>query len=225
MDLTRLELTGSGSPVLEDVSGHSGNGFAQLDVSQIGTLVYASSPGTFGLSSLFWLNGSGNPQPLPAATANYKFPRASPDGSRIAVGNGNLFTYDWALNRMTPLTFLKGSVQPFPTWTPDSKHLLFSIDSQDLSRPGIYWIRADGAGEPQRLVEGSNLSPSSFLPDGTRFAYFRRMPEYGIWTVALDLSDFGTSEAGEAGSIPRLEGRSAAASFLSGWEMDLIHYF
>jgi serine/threonine-protein kinase len=66
---------------------------------------------------------------------------------------------------------------------------LFSIDSQDLSGPGIYWIRADGAGEPQRLVEGSNLSPSSFLRDGTRFAYFRRLPNYGIWTVALDLSD------------------------------------
>jgi serine/threonine-protein kinase len=62
---------------------------------------------------------------------------------------------------------------------------------------GIYWIRSDGAGEPQRLFEGENLTPRSFSPDGKRLTYSRGGPDFGIWTVALDLTDPERPKAGK----------------------------
>jgi eukaryotic-like serine/threonine-protein kinase len=91
---------------------------------------------------------------------------------------------------MTRLTFLKAAVLD-PVWAPDGKHLVFSILSHDLSGPGVYWIRADGAGEPQRLLDGPYL-PGSFSPDGKILAYSTSAStttEYGIWMLPLDLAD------------------------------------
>jgi len=55
---------------------------------------------------------------------------------------------------------------------------------------GISWIRADGGGEVQSLLPGSN-TPSSFSPDGTRLAYYSSNPGTGgdIWMLPLDVSD------------------------------------
>jgi len=131
---------------------------------------------------------------LPAASAAYGAPpRPSPDGMHIAVritdGSGtNLSVYEWATNRMTRLTFIKGAVVQYPTWTPDGKHIVFPISSNDLSGPGIYWMRADGAGEPQRLLE-TPYETDSFSPDGKRLAVSNPVGEPGIWTLPLDMTD------------------------------------
>src|SRR5262249_35426708 len=87
---------------------------------------------------------------------------------------------------------------PFlPAWTPDSKHIVFSVVSNSFSGPGLYWIRADGAGEPQRILEGGANAPQSFSPDGTRLAYAHNQgPDYGIWTLPLDLTDPEQPKAG-----------------------------
>jgi serine/threonine-protein kinase len=70
--------------------------------------------------------------------------------------------------------------------------------TNDLSGPGIYWMRADGAGEPQRLLEGAH-APSSFSPDGKRLAFSNPnlQDEYGIWTLPLDLTDPEHPKAGK----------------------------
>jgi serine/threonine-protein kinase len=203
MDLKRLELTGPPSPVLDDMSGHANNGFPQLDFNPSGTFVYvrgAAAPST----GLFWLDATGNPRPLPAPSGDYRSVRASPDGTRIAVqireASANLSVYEWARNRMTRLTFLKGSVNAFPTWTPDSKHIVFPVSSpaEELSGSGIYWMRTDGAGEPQRLLEGQNDTETySFSPDGKRLAYSLFGADFGIWTLQLDLADPEHPKAGK----------------------------
>jgi hypothetical protein len=63
------------------------------------------------------------------------------------------------------LTFIKGVVGRAPTWTPDSKHIVFPIASNGPSGPGLYWMRADGAGEPLRILEGGANAPYSFSPN------------------------------------------------------------
>jgi serine/threonine-protein kinase len=142
MDLKRLEMTGPASPVIHDVTGRPVNGFVDLTFTPSGTVAYVAGSNTLTQSSLFWLDASGPPQPLPAPPANYDFLRVSPDGSRIALrispgsGSGvNLSVYEWAQNRLTQLTFLKGFVSGLSTWTPDGKHIVFTTDSQDLSGP------------------------------------------------------------------------------------------
>jgi Tol biopolymer transport system component len=73
-------------------------------------------------------------------------------------------------------------------WSPDGKHIAFqsTVDS-------IYWIRSDGAEDPQRLLERPHemVAPWSFSPDGRWLAYFARSQDSGfdLWTLPLDLRD------------------------------------
>jgi len=74
-----------------------------------------------------------------------------------------------------------------PRISPDGKHIVFRSSFSGMT--SIDWIRADGAGEVQRLLEGKNeMFPHSFFPDGHRLAYFGGAPR-GLWTLPLDLSD------------------------------------
>jgi serine/threonine-protein kinase len=148
------------------------------------------------------VDAAGNTQALPAAPSDYRDPRISPDGARIALevvdGSGfNVAVYEWAQNRMTKLTFWKSVGASSLPWTPDGKHIAFTLRSSELAGPGIYWIRADGAGEPQRIAAESNALPSSFSPDGKRLAYSYTGAEPGLWTVPLDLADPEHPKAGK----------------------------
>jgi serine/threonine-protein kinase len=194
MDLKRLELAGPPSPVIEDVASHLNNGFSEFAFTPAGTFVYLAGSRGAVQRSLCWLDSSGSPQALSATPADYTDVHASPDGTRIAVqirdsSAINIAVYEWAQNRMTKLTFLKSGTVVTSAWTPDGKHLVFHVASQELSGSGIYWMRADGAGEPQRLLGGPNFAPYSFSPDGKRVVYSRYAPDFGIWTLPLDLTD------------------------------------
>lgn len=204
MDLKRLELTGPAAPVLDDISGRANNGFPQMDFTSSGDFVYLKGTAAAAQYSLSWLDATGNRQSLSAPAGDYRSVYASPDGTRIAVvvqeGSArNLSVYEWAQNRMTRLTFLKGGSLGPAAWTPDSRHVVFPLASpQELSGSGIYWIRADGAGEPLRLLEeGENTQTYSFSPDGKRLAYatyaegkrVQQGEEYAIRTVPLDMAD------------------------------------
>jgi Tol biopolymer transport system component len=157
-------------------------------------MVYIVGPNLSSQQSLFWLDAAGNAHAIPAPPREYVYPRFSPDGTRIALGAGDasglyIAVYELAQNRMTKLTFWKGVSGFRPVWAPDGKHVLFLLTSSELAGPGIYWIRSDGAGEPQRLIEGRNVGPSSFTPDGKHLAYLKLAQNNEIWTVQLDLAD------------------------------------
>jgi hypothetical protein len=65
---------------------------------------------------------------------------------------------------------------------------------------GLGWIRADGAGETQRLLDSKNIVfPYPFFPDGRRLAYHEADPDsaYDLWTLPLDLSDPDHPKAGK----------------------------
>jgi serine/threonine-protein kinase len=195
MDLKRLELNGAASPVLEDVSNSVGTGAAHFDFSRSGTFVYIPGRAWAQNRSLFWMDESGHLTPLGTAPRAYQAIRVSPDGTLLALvvnesSQKHLWIYQSARERFYRLTFLNGNAEN-PVWTPDSKHVVFSTDAQTPG-PGIYWIRADGAGEPQRLLEGANLIPRSILPGGQGLAY--DSPGVGIgnsvsWTLPLDAAD------------------------------------
>ena len=73
---------------------------------------------------------------------------------------------------MSRLTFDTQLADAYPTWSPDGKHIVFRFRSAGGFSLG--WIRADGAGETQRLLDSKNIVvPYSFFPDGRRLAYSR----------------------------------------------------
>jgi Tol biopolymer transport system component/predicted Ser/Thr protein kinase len=187
-DLGRLEVTGARQPILDDISNSNNSdlgGYANFDFSQTGTFVYANAKLGFPEVSIFWLDNSGNTQPLHSTPGLYRAPRFSPDGKRLAfwMVTRPVLSDIWVkgLERDTTsrLTSLPGE-NSYPVWTPDGKNIVFR--SSPAAR-GMYWIRADGSGEPQRLTDDKTSQiPSSFSPDGKRLAY-QQLNDDGNWEI------------------------------------------
>ncbi len=121
-DLNRTEVSsGAAVPVLDDVVYSSTFGFAQLDVSRTGTLVYRRSAARGQLIAA-WIDRSGKTEPLPMKPGQYTFPRLSPDGQRLALavtesGITNIWIHERQSERFTRLNSVPGEYSP--TWTRD----------------------------------------------------------------------------------------------------------
>lgn len=193
-DAARLELLGTSTPLLEDVAGDPGTGAGQFDFSQTGTFLYRQGKAADQTYPVVWMDSSGTTKPLLSAPGVYTTPRFSPDGKRLGLSlnsakGRDLYVYDWQRDTMTRLTFTSQG-HYYPTWMPDGKHLAFRSSSS--AGYWIGWVRADGAGEPQRLVEAKGVVvPYSFSPDGRYLAYSELRPEagYDLWMLPLDLKD------------------------------------
>jgi serine/threonine-protein kinase len=184
--LDSLSFTGTPQPLLNDV-GQTGVFVRGLDVSNSGTLVYMSG-GDAPPRSIFWLDSASSIQPLHSEPGFYNSLRFSPDRKQLAFSSGDPYGQDgvWVedLDRDTPvpLSSLPGTNL---VWTPDSKYVVFGSPSQ--ANPGVYWTRADGSGEPQRLTD-SAARPSSFSPRDKRLALFDIGPGFSadIWTAPFE---------------------------------------
>src|SRR5262249_49251619 len=155
-DPGRLEIQGTPLPVLEDVASSSYWGGGQFDFSGAGSFVYLEGKQAAQTWPVMWLERSGNMQPLGATAGAYSRPPFSPDGRQLALvistNSGNdIFSYDWQRETMTRLTF-SGNAAP-AIWAPDGGHIVFRTFSTDV---GLWWMRSDGSGEPQRLLTTQN---------------------------------------------------------------------
>jgi serine/threonine-protein kinase len=189
-----LEVRGSPTRLLEDVAANSVTGGGEFDFSNTGVFVYTSGKSMAQAWKLVWLDSSGATRPLIGATGAHSYPRFSPDGRRLAfTDNGaDLYVYDLQRDTPTRLTF-RGDAQ-LATWTSDSQHLAY------VSGSALVWMRADGAGAAQKLLDNpSRPRPWSFSPDGRVLAYHESGPETGfdIWTLPLDLTDPEHPKAGK----------------------------
>ena len=190
LDLDWLELYGPPVPVLEDVPSGAGSGSAHFHFSETGTIVYRSGTGANEATSILWLENSGKTQALHTNPGVYTSPRFARDGTRLAVavresGKSDVWVYDLDRDSIMRLTSGPGENHS-PVWTPDGQRIAFG------STGGVFWKRADGAGEEQRLTEGSNLqTPTSFSPDGKRLAFTEQGSGTGpdIWTQPIGFRD------------------------------------
>lgn len=195
-DVDSLETRGGPIAVLQDVSYSFGFGFAQLDFSRAGTLVYRKVPGN-GQFTIQWLDKQGHTVPLLSKPARYQWPRFSPNGERLAFslpesGSTNIWVSEGKPNRIIPLTNGDG-VHNAPTWSPDGSYIVFTGST------GMFWVRTDGVSKPQPLTRSNNRQvPWSFTPDGTRLAFYEMSPTtaFDLWTVPLQIHD-GKLRAGD----------------------------
>src|SRR5207237_1541595 len=86
-DLSRLEVGGKPTPLVDDLAGNTSTAGGQLDFSRNGIFVYLSGKSR-GTWSIAWLDNSGKTQPLLATPGLYFDPRLSPDGKRLAFSSG-----------------------------------------------------------------------------------------------------------------------------------------
>jgi serine/threonine-protein kinase len=121
-------------------------------------------------SELVLVDRSGRAEPVPLPPANYRFPRFSPDGQRLAFNvslslGGDLWTYDLASRRALRLT--ADSASSRPEWTPDGRSLLF-VRGDGGGNPMIHRVPADGSSEaaPRFARAGSKVWEARLTPDG-----------------------------------------------------------
>jgi eukaryotic-like serine/threonine-protein kinase len=181
-DLSRLELRGGPTAVVEGIAQASGGltGALQLAASAAGSIAYL--PASAGaLTTIAWRSREGADSPIPAPPHNYETPRLSPDGTRIAVHasdqDNDIWIWDTKSETLTRLTFDK-STESAPAWTRDGKRVIFTTSAGDA--PSLAWKAADGTGQQEtllrtRMSNGALVSQGA-TPDGKGFIYSVGVP-------------------------------------------------
>jgi eukaryotic-like serine/threonine-protein kinase len=204
-DPRSLTLLGTPTPLLNDVAANSAllNGGGQIAFSHTGTVVYLSGKAQDATYPISWLDASGKVTTVVAQPGAYGSPRVSPDGKHLvyiaaasndAASSGyNLWVYDLDRGTPTQLTFA-GEVVNEVAWARDSKHLAYQ-DGESM-----WWIRSDGGGQKQLLLDGKELGntplgprPFSFAPAQGKDARLAFSPASGglpdVLTLPIDLTD------------------------------------
>jgi serine/threonine-protein kinase len=203
-DLGRLETHGAPMPLVEDLADSS-----YLSFSRTGTLLYVSAPKR--VAPLAWLDSAGKLQRIVNASIDTsrqaETPRLSPDGNRLAVEvGGDLFVYDLQRDTGTKLT-PDAALNRHPVWMPDGQHIVYGSDVPASDGEfGIWWIRADGSGQPEKLFgERTPLQVFSISPNGRTLAFVRTAKDkpFEIWTLPLDLNDPDHPKSGKPEPLVR----------------------
>jgi serine/threonine-protein kinase len=194
-DITTLRVVGGPTPVVKAVARASTQAWAShFAVSNSGSLAYR--PGVDVLSArrmLALVDLAGKVQvTLPGPPQSYFHPRASPDGSQVAVATVDakeaaIVIIDLA-NAGSPrrLTFEGRNMAPI--WTPDGRFITFQSDRGGAR--GLFHQRADGSGAAEQLTKaepGEDHFPDSWSPDG-KILSFRVTVNFvsSVWTLSRD---------------------------------------
>jgi len=151
------------------------SGASLFDVSDTGTLVYVGGDLIGTDAPMMWMRRDGTMTPMRAVPRDWRAPQVSPDGERIAfhLDDGrqlDVYTYEWARDFTTRLTFV-AAVYSYPVWSPDGRTIFFSSTPGPEQLANLYWVSADGSGEPHRLTESHDRQmASSWQPGGKYLA-------------------------------------------------------
>ncbi|HEX6316332.1 MAG TPA: protein kinase, partial [Gemmatimonadaceae bacterium] len=148
-DAKKLEIVGSPTVVLEDVSMNFSDGHASWDASPNGTLAYIRASSAGSRVSIVEVDRRGNERALVEVPDRYTEPRWAPDGRRIAVtyaaprAASDVWVHD--PSRSSRVRISSEEAQDFgAVWTPDGRELLYMSErplfelyrkSSDASRP------------------------------------------------------------------------------------------
>ena len=207
-DLDRLETTGAPASALENVAAVRFRGDAQYALSGNGTLVYVPGETVTG-ASIDWMDREGKREPLRSERGLYGDPQFSPDGRRLAMAvldhDVDVWVYDWELDTMSRLTFAP-EFDGSPRWTPDGLRIVFASTRDNQNAPNLYWKRADGTGDIERLTESEfSQQPHSWHPSG-KFLAFQQVNAGGVDVLILPIEGDESSGLKPGQPTPFLEG-------------------
>jgi Tol biopolymer transport system component len=122
----------------------------------------------------------------------YSNPALSSDGRRLALElfdgkRRDIWVYERDRDTFTRLTFA-GEANSYPLWTPDGQRIVFSSQEKG-GELNLWWMRADGAGDAQRLTETKDSQrATSWRPDGKVLAFRQTNPNTGndIMTLPME---------------------------------------
>ena len=153
-DAGALRFTGPAVPIAQNVGEFSGPHYGYFFVSSGDVLAYQTQPNT-ATNQMTWFNRAGQKLGTVGQPEIYTNPALSADGTRLAVGVGELgktaiWVYDLKRGTASRLTF-NPTDETNPLLTPDGRRILFS--SNRSGAYGIYQIAADGLGSTQKIFQ------------------------------------------------------------------------
>jgi serine/threonine-protein kinase len=171
-DPDRLEVIGDAVPFVDQILTKA-NGTAEYALSRNGGLVYVTGGmrgRSGGTRSLVWVDRQGREEPIKAPLRAYQYLNLSPDATKLAVEirdqENDVWIWDFAHETLSRLTFDRNA-DSYPVWTPDGRHVIFS--STRSGPPNLYWQRADGTGQPERLTTAATRQVGdSITRDGSQ---------------------------------------------------------
>ena len=138
---------------------------------------------------MLWMHRDGTTTPMQAAPRDWRGPQFSRDGKRLAFYEDDgrqldIYTYEWARDFTTRLTF-DPAVDSNPVWSPDGRTIVFSSSRGLKQLANLYWLSADGSGEPHRLTEsGDGQLATSWHPSG-RYLAFEQQISREQWDLMI----------------------------------------
>jgi serine/threonine-protein kinase len=146
---------------------------AMYAVSRFGTIVFAKGADGSAQNELVTVDRTGRATKLPVSVNPYRSPRFSPDGRRLAMiinrgdgtNNGDVWTYDFASQRMNRLSFDGWSISP--SWTADGRAITFT--HREPGKPlVVYNVAADASTTPQLYFQSRDGQPyeATYTSDG-----------------------------------------------------------
>ncbi|MBA2301600.1 MAG: PD40 domain-containing protein, partial [Acidobacteria bacterium] len=186
-DLPQLRVTGPPTPLLHDVTSTTWTGGSQFSVSANGTLVFLPGKTTRG-KSVQAIDRAGRVTATWADPANWFNIHLAPDGRRFSMeifagGTSDIWIYEWDRGTATPLTRHPGDDMK-AVWSPSGGSLVFNSNRAGPPR-SVYWQRANGIGDPQRLTNSETSQwPVSWHPSGRFLVFEQRNPETG-WDLMI----------------------------------------
>ncbi len=206
-DSRRLEITGPHVPAWDNVGPRTRN----RSWAQAGdTLVYWPKLRT--MRQLAWIDRDGREEQLRLPAGDYKSPRLSPDGLRMAViiegassEFGDLWIHDLASGANLQLT--RGGQTITSLWTADGRHLIVSMRQGGSS--DLYRVQSDGRGEPEPLdyppgfLTGAFKEPAGWGPEGDlilRQWGANRQPRLWVLNLENDVTPRAISTNSTSGS-------------------------
>jgi serine/threonine protein kinase len=193
-DVETFTITSPPVPTVSDVFQVLGNGGAQYDVSDNGTLIYTPGQGTNSLEyEMKWTDEDGPSAPL-LGPDQLLHPRFSPDGKRIAYTKGvgsssDVWIYELQTGQSKRLTLDSKASDRSAAWSPDGKWVAFSSNRAG-GASNIYRKRADGFGEAVRLTTSDNdQTPTAWSSDGRMLLLMASTVDRGFDLVLLRLDE------------------------------------